>query len=143
MVWKSLSHVLLFVTPWTVACQAPLSVGFPRQEYWSGLLFSSLGDLPYPGIKPRSPVLQADSLPSEPPGKPILTRKMTNSALFFRIFVDSFTSCESFPTETTSFQPSQLCPHARNLGRDIGPELRNVISLVVNINFLVVPVIHQ
>ena len=59
------------VTPWTVACQAPLSMGFSRQEYWSGLPFLSPGDLPDPGIKPRSPALQADSLSSEPSGKPI------------------------------------------------------------------------
>ena len=58
------------MTPWTVARQAPRSVGFPRQEYWSGLPFPSPGGLPDPGIKPRSPALQADSLPSEPPGKP-------------------------------------------------------------------------
>ena len=45
-------------------------MGFPRQEYWSGLPFPSPGDLPYPGIKPGSPALQADPLPSEPPGKP-------------------------------------------------------------------------
>ena len=56
--------------PWTIACQAPLSMEFSRQEYWSGLPFLSPGDLPDPGIKPRSPVLQTDSLPSEPPGKP-------------------------------------------------------------------------
>ena len=58
---------------WTVAHQTPLSMGFPRQECWSGLPFSSLGDLPNPGIKPISPVspaLQVDSLLSEPPGKP-------------------------------------------------------------------------
>ena len=60
------------VTPWTVARQAPLSVGFSRQEYWSGLPFPSPGDLPDPGIEPGSPALQADSLPSEPPGKPEL-----------------------------------------------------------------------
>jgi len=54
------------VTPGTVACQAPLSVEFPRQEYWSGLPFPSPGDLPDPGIKPESPVSQADSLPTEP-----------------------------------------------------------------------------
>ena len=53
--------------PWTVACQAPLSMGFSRQEHWSGLLFPSPEDLPNPGIEPRSPALQADSLPSEPP----------------------------------------------------------------------------
>ena len=58
-----------FVTPWTVAHQAPPSMGFSRQEYWSGLPFPSPGDLPDPGIKPRSPALQADALPSEPPGK--------------------------------------------------------------------------
>ena len=67
----SLSRVQLFATPWTVARQAPLSMGFSKQEYWSGLPFPSPGDLPDPGIKPRSPALQADSLPSEPPGKPM------------------------------------------------------------------------
>ena len=63
------SHVWLFATPWIVDCQAPLSMGFPRQEYWSGLPFPSPGYLPNPEIKPRYPALQADSLPSEPPGK--------------------------------------------------------------------------
>ena len=64
---KSLSRVLLFATLWTVAHQAPPSMGFSRQEYWSGLPFPSPGDLPDPGIEPRSPVLQADALTSEPP----------------------------------------------------------------------------
>ena len=67
---KSLSRVRLFETPGTVAYQAPPSMGFSRQEYWSGLPFPSPGDLPYPGIEPRSPALQADALTSEPPGKP-------------------------------------------------------------------------
>ena len=66
---KSLSLVRLFVTPWTVAYQAPPSVGFSRQEYWSGLPLPSPGDLPHPGIEPRSPAFQADALPSEPLGK--------------------------------------------------------------------------
>ena len=66
---KSLSRVQLFATPWTVAHQASLSMGFSRQEYWSGLPFPSPGDLPDPGIEPKSPTLQADALPSEPPGK--------------------------------------------------------------------------
>ena len=57
-----------FVTPWIVAHQASLSMEFPRQEYWSGLPFPSPGDLPDPGIKPRPPTLQVNSLPSEPPG---------------------------------------------------------------------------
>ena len=56
---------LTFATPWTVACQAPLSMGFSRQEYWSGLPILSPGDLPDPGIKPRSPALQTDSLLTE------------------------------------------------------------------------------
>ena len=67
---KSLSRVCLFATPWTVAHQAPPSMGFSRQEYWSGLPFPSPGDLPNPGIEPRSPALQADALTSEPSGKP-------------------------------------------------------------------------
>ena len=67
---KSLSRVQLFATPWTVVYQAPPSMGFSRQECWSGLPFPSLGDLPDPGIKPGSPALQADALTSEPPGKP-------------------------------------------------------------------------
>ena len=62
---KSLSHVQLFVTPWTVAPQAPPSMEFSRQEYWSGLPFPSPGDLPDPGTEPGS-----DALPSEPPGNP-------------------------------------------------------------------------
>ena len=66
---KSLSHVRLFATPWTVAHQAPLSMGFSRHEYWSGLPFPSPGDLPDPGIEPTFPALQADALTSEPPGK--------------------------------------------------------------------------
>ena len=68
----AMSHscVQLFVTLWTATCQAPLSLGFSRQEYWSGLLFSSPGDLPDPGTEPRSPALHMDSLLSEPPGKP-------------------------------------------------------------------------
>ena len=66
---KSLSRVLLFVTPWTVAYQAPPSMGFSRQECWSGLPFPSPGDLPNLGIEPGSSALQADALTSEPPGK--------------------------------------------------------------------------
>ena len=69
------NHVWLFVTPWTVVRQTPLSMEFSRQEYWSGLPCPSPGDLPQPGMEPGSPALQADSLPSEPPGKPLCWRK--------------------------------------------------------------------
>ena len=64
--WVYSSHAF----PWTVARQAPLCMEFSRQEYWSGLPFSSPGGLPNPGIKLESPTLQADALLSEPPGKP-------------------------------------------------------------------------
>ena len=78
---KSLSHVRLFAIPWTLAYQAPLSMEFSRQEYWSGLPFPSPGDLPDPGMEPGSPTwqadpsrprdgAQADALPPEPAGKP-------------------------------------------------------------------------
>ena len=67
---KSLSCVRLFATLWTVAHQAPPSIGFSRQEYWSRLPFPSPGDLPNLGIEPTSPTLQADALAPEPPGKP-------------------------------------------------------------------------
>ena len=70
---KSLSRVQLFATPWTVAYEASLSMGFSRQEYWSGLPFHSPGDLPDPGIEPGSPTLEAEALTSEPPGKPKLS----------------------------------------------------------------------
>ena len=80
-----LSRVQLFPTPWTVACQAPLSMGFFRQEYRSGLPCPPPGALPTPGIEPRSPALQVDSLLSEPPGKPKNTGVVSLS-LFQGIF---------------------------------------------------------
>ena len=67
------------VTPWTVAHQAPLSMGFSRQECWSVLPFPSPGDISDPGTEPRSPALQADSLLSEPPGKPTLGSCSSNT----------------------------------------------------------------
>ena len=68
-----LSRIRLFATPWTIVYQAPVSLEFSRQDYWSGLPFPTPGHLPDPGIEPGSPVspeLQADSLPTEPTGKP-------------------------------------------------------------------------
>ena len=74
-----LSRVRLFATPWTVAHQTVLSMGFSRQEYWSGLLCPPPRDLPNPGIEPKSPVSQADSLPTEPIGK--RPEKVSDSSL--------------------------------------------------------------
>ena len=68
---KSLSRVRLFATPWTTAHQAPPSMEFSKQEYWSGLPFPSPGDLPDLGIETGSPALQADALPSGPPRNPM------------------------------------------------------------------------
>ena len=68
---KLLSRVRLFATPWTVAYQSPPSMGFSRQQYWSGLPFPSPGDLPSSGTEPGSPALQANALTSEPPEKPM------------------------------------------------------------------------
>ena len=89
---KSVSRVRLFATPWTVACQAPLSMAFSRQEYWSGLPFPSPGDLPDPGIEPWSPALEADTLTSEPPGK----RCAYSRYLIFAVWISYFPSLKLF-----------------------------------------------
>ena len=95
---KSLSHVRLFAAPWTVAHQASTSMGFSRQEYWSGLPFPSPGDLPDPGIEPRSPTLQADALTSEPPGKP-------NSNMLNRNLMDMpFLKIGGYKIKVTTFK---------------------------------------
>ena len=84
---KSLSPIRLFVTPWTVAYQAPLSMGFSRQQYWNGLPFPSPGDLPNPEIEPGSPALQADTLPSELPGKPQIFFKYLFNPKYLLIWI--------------------------------------------------------
>ena len=89
---KSPSHVQLFVTPWTVACQAPPSMGFSRQEYWSGLPFPSPGGLPDPGIELGSPALQADSLPSESPGNPCPSTNEWVKKMCYNIYNRIFSS---------------------------------------------------
>ena len=71
---QSLSRVRLFVTPWIIACQAPLSMGFPREEYWSGLPFHSPGDLLDPGIESVSPALVGKFFTTAPPGKPLISQ---------------------------------------------------------------------
>ena len=85
---KLLSHVRLFATAWTVAYQASPSMGFSRGEYWSGFPFPSPGHLPDPGIKPRSPALQANALPSEPSGKPYMFQSTHYFYIFYICFFD-------------------------------------------------------
>ena len=94
MCW-SLSHVRLFVTLWTLACQASLFVELSRLEYWNGLPSPSPGHLPNPGIEPRSPALQADSLPSELPRKPqsICSSRQYSGFLYIWVFFLGF-ACE-------------------------------------------------
>ena len=107
---KSLSCVQLFATPWTITYQTPLSMGFSKQEYWSGFPFLSPGDLPDPGIKPRSPALQADALPSEPPGKPKNVQTIVQLHSFHilaRLCSKSFKLCFS-STWTENFQMYKL-----------------------------------
>ena len=93
---KSLSRVQLFGTPWIVAYQAPPSIGFSRQEFWSGLPLPSPGGLPNPGIKPGSSALQADSLQSEPPGKPFTVY----------IFVQMHMLCHAVLTHSVASDPA-------------------------------------
>ena len=86
---QSVSRVQLFVTPLSVALQDPLSMGFSRQEYWSGLPFPSPGDLPDPGIECKSPAFQEDSLPPEPPKKPEI---YSSPPLFLVLFSEGFSN---------------------------------------------------
>ena len=88
--------------PWTAAHQVPLSMGFPRQEYWSGWPFPS-GDLPDPGIEPRSPMLQVDTLSTEPPGKPICMLKGSSFLILQR---GELAQREKFSTETVQLRQS-------------------------------------
>ena len=88
--------VQLFVTPWSVAHQVSLSMEFSRQEYWSRFPFTTPRDLSYPGIKPRSPTLQADSLPSEPSRKPIYTYIYITSSLSIHLLMDSYVASISW-----------------------------------------------
>ena len=124
---KSLIRVRLFATLWTVGHQAPPSMGFPRQEYWSGLPFPSPGDLPDPGIEPRSPSFQADALTSEPPGKPhmpwgnqlIIKKKWSilKPDLEYRCIAKSSISCEmrTFGLAWTKFSKGmELVPDPPN-----------------------------
>ena len=110
------------VSSWTVADQAPLSMGFSRQEYWSGLPFSPPGDLPDPGIEPWSPALWADALPSKPPGKPQYVKKnvpyplprlswillLLSSSWWSSLYQPLQLSDYHLPFFCLSFKPSQL-----------------------------------
>ena len=105
---KLLSHVRLFAIPWTVAYQAPPSMEFSRQKYWSGLPLPSPGDLSDPGIEPRSPTLQADDLPSELPGKPTLSL-VSLSRFNLYIYINSIPGSGRSPREGNGYTPQYSC----------------------------------
>ena len=112
---KSLSRVRLFATPWTAAHQAPPSMGFSRQEYWSGLPFPSPGDVPDPGIEARSPALQADALTSEPERFPLwdtATLNCLNLGMIhiFSVHIYSKRSSPSAPLSKCSMAHHSMCP---------------------------------
>ena len=106
---KSLSCVQLFATLWTVAYQAPPSMGFSRQEYWSGLPFPSPGDLPDPEIEPGSPSLEADTLPSDPPESPHHTMDLIKLWLKWqwRDFLGGPVVKNLLAMQGTGFQPQE------------------------------------
>ena len=107
---QQLSHVQLFATPWTVARQAPLFMGFFMQKYWSGLLFPSPGDLPGPGTKRESPVAAGRFLTTKPPGKPSFTafilaktRETMKDALGYPVSLTKIQSILSHVVTQTSY----------------------------------------
>ena len=124
-----LSHVQLFVTPWHVTCQVPLSMGFPKQEYWSGLPFPSPGDLPHPGIKPTSPTLVGKFSTTDHQGSPYVCvcvyryrynfRRMVYVCIYTIIYILS-----GFPGGASSKEPACQCRRCKRNGFD--PGLRNI-----------------
>ena len=106
--WGKLSCVQLFATPWTVARQAPMSLEFPRQEYWSGFPFPAPGDLSNPGIEPVSPTLAGGFFTTAPPGKPQLSSVF--HLLTLATHSDSFSRGSPFP-EAINYSSLQLSSH--------------------------------
>ena len=139
---KLLSHIQLFVTPWTVACQAPPSMGFSRQEYWSELPFPSPGDLPNPGIEPGSPTLQADSTVWATRETSLVCIVLTSCySLSFILYVfnkshllevparvmsycfspSPFKLCSCFPLNMKCLSPTPLCSEHLLIAQDCTP----------------------
>ena len=135
------SCVRLFATLWTVACQAPLS-RFSRQEYWNGLPWLPPGDLPNPGIEPRSRTLQADSLPSEPQGKPKNTG-VGSPLLLQWIFLTQELNQGLLHYRRILYQLSyQRCP-AKPWGAASKPQAREVKAVYLSTHLLTIhPTIH-
>ena len=105
----------LFATPWTLAHQSPLSMEFSRQEYRSGLVFPSPGDLPDLGAEPRFPALQADSLPSEPPGKPLWIHWLSRYFLSISSSFSPWDPCSRCFLPVSCFTPRSYMEHAYHI----------------------------
>ena len=113
--WKSLSHVQLFATPWTIQ-----SMEFSRPEHWSGKPFPSPGDLPNPGIAPRSPALQADSLRTEPIGKPeVGPKEVPTLALATLRLVSKSGAVSIEPLSTEPFELTDFSTTMEFMGRSL------------------------
>ena len=104
---------LTLVTPWPEAHQAPLSVGFSRQEYWSELPFPSPGDLPNPGIEPGSPALQVNSLPTGPPGQPLRGFQFSRSVVSHSLRLHGLQHARPPCPSPTPRVYSNSCPFSR------------------------------
>ena len=103
-----------FATPWTVACQAPLSMRFPRQGYWNGLLFPFLRDLPNPGLKPASYALASEFFTTEPSGKPL--------QMFLKTFVENPSELIKQELALNTFQDSVIIAAGRDeIAHDLHP----------------------
>ena len=127
------------MTPWTAAHQAPLSMRFPRQEYWSGLPFPSPGDLLDPGIEPGSPTVQADALPSEPLRKPKNTG-VGNLSLLQGIFLTQELSWDLLHCRQILYQLSYQGSPMMQLGISIrGRILRNAVGMKTDTGALYLP----
>ena len=139
-----------FASPWTVTLQAPLSMSFPRQEYWSGLPFPSLGDLPDPGIKPRSPALQADSLPTELQGKPLLCHMYFKYIFSLNIYVLTLLMKVQFLRQEDPLE-KEMATHSSSLTWRIpwteepgrGPRGRKESDMTERLHFLFFQILFQ
>ena len=129
-----LSHVQLFSTPWTVAHQAPQSMEFPRQEYWSGLPFPSPRDLPDPGIEPSSltsPVLAGGFLTNEPPGKPQEIAKIGRKGHLFDTKVSTLIS-KLYRPIGYCFYPSTIYAFHRTLANQLITDILSIMNSVTS-----------
>ena len=131
VVIQLLSHAHLFETPWTVACQTPLSMGFSRQEYWRGLPFPSPWDLPNPGIEPKSHPLTGRVFTTEPPEKPICNHAFIHICDFFVCHLKVQLFPKFIKTRSNPMEIKLLCMYARvSLARKVMKFLFTILKFL-------------